>query len=169
MLWSVGTQEHRPEGIQSVNYNQLIKAKATLRRFIFVLFLVSIFSSGLVPVCDAQSQTDINLSAANDFKKADAELNKVYNKIKVSYKTKTLFLKRLQEVQLKWMAFRDAELEALYPTDGATDKEDAYGSAYSLCRSNWLTKLTIQRTKELKRWLDGIAEGDVCCGSIRVK
>jgi uncharacterized protein YecT (DUF1311 family) len=118
----------------------------------------------------AQSQLEINTAAAQDYAKTDAELNRVYKQIRTMYKSETLFLKRLQEAQQAWMAFRDAELEALYPTANKNDdKSSSYGSAYSLCRSNWLSTLTKQRTKELQRWLKGTQEGDVCCGSIKVK
>jgi len=38
-----------------------------------------------------------------------------------------------------------------------------------MCWSMELTGLTQERTQVLKVWLDGIEEGDVCSGSVKMK
>src|SRR5262245_27080495 len=113
----------------------------------------------------AQTQMDMNIDAGKDYQKADAELNRVYKKIFAEYKGDPKFLAKLRVSQTAWIAFRDAEMNALFPSTNIDD----YGSVYPMCHSTWMAKLTSQRTKELQRWLDGVQEGDVCCGSIKVK
>lgn len=114
----------------------------------------------------AQSQLDMNVDAGKDYAKADAELNKVYKQIVREYQGQKPFLLKLQAAERAWIVFRDAELEAIFP---AANKTDAYGSVYPMCRFQWLTQITKQRTSELKRWIRGSEEGDVCCGSIHNK
>ena len=73
-------------------------------------------------------------------------------------------MQKLKAAQKAWLAFRDAQLQAMYP---AADKQAEYGSVYPTCRCAVLKELTEQRTRELKVWLDGIPEGEVCRGSVK--
>jgi uncharacterized protein YecT (DUF1311 family) len=138
------------------------------KKFIKMPLVVLAIVSSVLLNCQtsfSQDQSQLGASAATEYQKADAALNKMYKKILVDYKNDLAFIKKLQLAQRSWISFRDAEIEAIFPL---ADK-DNYGSVYSMCRSNWLTKLTTQRTKELKRWIDGAQEGDVCCGSMHIK
>lgn len=128
-----------------------------------LLFLMMLF---ICTTANAQTQLEINEQACQEYAKKDKELNNVYEQILKSYKADTLFISKLKIAQRAWIAFRDAHLEALYP---ATDKRVEYGSIYPTCRCNELATITAQRTKELKRWLNGVEEGDTCSGSIKVK
>jgi hypothetical protein len=38
-----------------------------------------------------------------------------------------------------------------------------------MCVSMYLENLTNQRISTLKEWIDGIEEGDVCLGSVKMK
>ena len=49
------------------------------------------------------------------------------------------------------------------------DKLLHYGSVYPMCRSYILAEMTEQRTNKLKVWLEGIEEGEVCLGTIKMK
>ena len=115
----------------------------------------------------AQSQSAMNSCAYEDFTKADEELNRVYKAIRTEYSAETLFLEQLQRAQRAWIAFRDAELAARFPQQDDTRLH--YGSVYPICHNAVLTRLTMARTKQLQVWLDGIEEGDVCMGSVKVK
>ena len=116
---------------------------------------------------NANTQIDMNSCAYEDFKKADAELNRVYNAIRSEYSSNKLFLKKLKKSQQTWIAFRDAELEAFYPHQDDTRRH--YGSIYPICHNGLLARLTIERTKQLQVWLDGVEEGDVCSGTVKLK
>ena len=37
-----------------------------------------------------------------------------------------------------------------------------------MCEASYLDELTKSRIKTLKVWLDGIEEGDVCSGSVKI-
>nr|WP_290834060.1 lysozyme inhibitor LprI family protein [Flavobacterium sp.] len=113
----------------------------------------------------SQTQSEINEEAYKNYKKADKELNVVYQKILKDYKSDTAFLKNLKAAQKIWINFRDAEMLAKFP-----DREPGYyGSIQPTCWSNYLQELTEERTKRLKVWLTGIEEGNMCSGSVNIK
>jgi uncharacterized protein YecT (DUF1311 family) len=97
-----------------------------------------------------------------EFLKADKELNDTYQEIQSKYRGDTLFLKKLKNAQTAWIAFRDAQVEALYP---AKDKTLEYGSIYSECNCLEQNALTAARVIDLKKWLVKIPEGEMCRGS----
>jgi uncharacterized protein YecT (DUF1311 family) len=100
---------------------------------------------------------------AIDYQAAAAEMEQLYTLIIQRFKGDAVFVTKLRAAQLAWRRFRDAQLEALYP---AADKQLAYGSAYSGCRQMAMAVLTRQRIEQLRLWLIGVAEGDVCAGSL---
>ena len=77
-----------------------------------------------------------------------------------------MFIRKLREAQRAWLAFREAELAARYPEQ---DKRLSYGSVYPMCRRQVLAELTGQQTAQLRQWLAGAEEGEVCAGSIKKK
>jgi len=130
-----------------------------MKKIIIILLLASNF-------CIGQTQSAMNQEADKNYRKADAELNSVYNKILKDYKADTKFIAKLKVAQVAWIKFRDAEMNALFPEE---NKSVQYGSIFPMCWSNALTELTKQRIKKLKVWLNGIEEGEVCPGSIKIK
>ncbi|MHA7058850.1 lysozyme inhibitor LprI family protein [Aquimarina sp. M1] len=116
--------------------------------------------------CFSQTQSEINKEASNNYKKADIELNNVYQNILAEYKYDTAFIGQLKRTQRIWISYRDAELEMKFP---AENKQVEYGSVYPMCVSLFLKELTNERTEKLKIWLHGIEEGDICSGSVKLK
>jgi uncharacterized protein YecT (DUF1311 family) len=110
------------------------------------------------PCLGMQSQAEMNACAADQYAKADAELNAVYRQLIAKYKSDAEFVGRLRLAQESWLRFRDADVTCFYYQK---DKVAAYGSVYPTCRSRAMTHLTAERTKELKQMLDP-QEGDVC-------
>ncbi len=129
---------------------------------IFLLAFVVMAMLFIAPTF-AQSQTAMNMKAYSDYKKADAELNGVYQKILKSYFRETSFIKKFRTAQRLWIQLRDAELAAKYPNSGS------YGSVAPMCESIYLETLTRDRIKFLEVWVTGIEEGEVCLGSVRIK
>lgn len=126
--------------------------------YIFIFFLIQNLSFG-------QTQLELNQKAENDYKKADKELNSVYQKILIEYKSDTEFIKNLKISQKLWIQFRNAEMKMKFP-----EREVGYyGSVQPMCWSSYLKKLTEERIKTLKIWLTGIEEGDVCSGSVKME
>ena len=112
-----------------------------------------------------QSQAQMNQQADVTYRKADQELNRTYQQILKEYRTQTAFLQSLKAAQKLWIQFRDAEMKARYP---ATNSLLEYGSFFPVCYSNGMEELTKARTKQLRLWLIGIPEGDMCNGSVKV-
>jgi len=124
--------------------------------FILLLSSISVFS---------QSQLAENEKASQAYMKADKELNQVYQQILKEYKSDKSFIASLKKAQQAWIAFRDAEVAAIYP---AKNGREAYGSAFPMCWNMTLEELTKERTAKLKVWITGIPEGDMCSGSVRM-
>lgn len=128
-----------------------------------LLFISSLFFTVL---SFAQTQSEMNKAASEAYKKADEELNTAYKKLIKEYKSDITFVKSLRKAQRLWVSFRDAELEMKFPGDG--NKQFIYGSVYPMCVAQFLEVMTKKRIKQLKIWLDGVEEGDMCSGSIKV-
>jgi len=140
----------------------------------FGLLLLSVFlfvnsrpsSASLSSSPSPQNQFELTEKACADYKKADTEMNSIYRRILAENQNDRLFVQKMRAAQRAWVAFRDAHLESLFP---ATDKRAAYGSVQPMCHCMELEKITAERAKVLKQWLDGVEEGDVCAGSIKTK
>src|ERR1700750_979947 len=59
------------------------------------------------PCADAQSQAEMNMCAAQKFKAADAELNRVYNRLTSKLESDASQLARLKAAELSWLRYRD--------------------------------------------------------------
>ncbi len=127
--------------------------------------IVSIIFCTITGLCFGQTQGEMNEKAGLSFKKADRELNSVYQIILKDYKSDPEFIKNLKISQRIWIQFREAEMKTKYP-----DRETGYyGSVQPMCLSIYLEELTRDRTEKLKVWLTGIEEGDACQGSVKSK
>lgn len=129
----------------------------------FSLLLVILLSSSLIVF--SQTQLDVNKGANDSFHKADKELNDIYKRILVDYRSDTIFIKNLKASQRLWIMFRDAELKVKFPDPDIQN----YGSIYPFCVSKYLEQLTRERIQTLRQWIDGIEEGDECIGSVKLK
>ena len=112
-----------------------------------------------------QTQFEMNQEACGKYKKADAELNRIYQRVLRDYAGDKNFIQKMKLAQRAWLTFRDAHLNSIYPdpTPGT------YGSVNPMCRCIILEGLTIDRINALREWADGIQEGDVCGGSYKFK
>ena len=113
----------------------------------------------------AQTQGEMNQDAAGEFKAADKELNAIYQQILEDYADDDVFLANLKEAQRCWIDFRDAQLKMKYP-----DREPGYyGSIQPVCEMTYLAELTQDRIKTLNVWIEGVEEGNLCGGTVKVK
>lgn len=129
-------------------------------------YILCILTFVFCQITFGQSQTEMNQEAYAHYKEKDAELNLVYNKILKEYGNEKDFIINLKKAQNIWIQFRDAEMAMRFPKE---DKGLHYGSVYPMCRSYILAEMTEQRTNKLKVWLEGIEEGEVCLGTIKMK
>nr|WP_255665410.1 lysozyme inhibitor LprI family protein [Legionella sp. 16cNR16C] len=109
----------------------------------------------------AETQSEVTEDACQQFKTIDASLNTIYKRILHSYQDDKTFIPSFVTAQKKWLAFRDAHLDSLYPN------ERDNGSVSPMCRCLALYQLTKARVEQLKLWDEGVEEGDVCSGSIK--
>ena len=128
-----------------------------------LLVLASFLSC--ISISFGQTQSDLNEAEHKKYLKADKELNSVYQKILKEYKEDTSFIKNLKQSQNIWVQFRDAEMKMRYPNR----ESGHYGSVLPMCWSIYLKELTDERIKTLQVWLNGVEEGDVCAGSVKIK
>jgi len=115
---------------------------------------------------EAKSQLDLNACAFKKYQKADAELNRVYREILKKYKNDPVFIKKLRAAQRAWLKFRDAQFEATFPQVLDSHGQYTYGSIFPMCASLYKEELIKSRIKELRLWLDGVEEGELCSGSV---
>jgi uncharacterized protein YecT (DUF1311 family) len=127
------------------------------------IILLSVFFGQFICLF-GQTQNDLNIKAKLEFEKVDKNLNQLYKKILQDYKSDTIFIKSMKEAQRQWVKYRDAQEKMKYPA-----YKGAIESVLPMCRNYYLTELTNSRIKELKQWIDGVEEGDVCSGSIKIK
>ena len=133
-----------------------------IRTLLCTLLLSALFAAGR---CEAQTQGDLNEQTAAEFHAADKELNSIYQKILEEYVDDEAFIANLKEAQRCWIAFRDAQLKMKYP-----EREPGYyGSILPSCEAIYLAELTQERIKALQVWIEGVQEGDVCAGTVRIK
>jgi uncharacterized protein YecT (DUF1311 family) len=114
-------------------------------------------------MANAQSQAAMHECASNRLSAADKELNQVYQQVLHKFAKDPVFIAKLKTAQKAWVAFRDAELAARFPDNDTSN----YGTVYPMCVNNELEAMTRKRTEELREWLKGAEEGDVCAGSYR--
>lgn len=117
-------------------------------------------------LCGASSAADPENPAAR-LARADKLLNERYQTVLNLYAKDPVFLEKFRASQRAWLKFRDAELAALFPH--AKTDHGYYGSILDEAWAHWQTELTEERSDQLERWIEGVEEGDVYGGSIRVR
>lgn len=134
-----------------------------MKRFLRYASFALVLIAGTVA---SASQVEENESAAQELKAVEEKLAAVLQQIRETNKDDSKFLSALEESQVAWANYRDAQLNLVFPN---RDDRLGYGTVLPMCWSVWKAKLTITRISELKLWIDGIEEGEVCGGSIRAK
>ncbi len=101
----------------------------------------------------AGTQREMNVCAADDFRKADAELNATWQALLKKEAADKLFIARLRTAQKAWLAFRDAELAAYFAC-AEQDVRQCWGSMYPLSFLGRKAAMTQERTRALKAILE---------------
>jgi len=129
------------------------------------IMTLAIFTLFAAPLAQAQTQGEMNAEAAAEFNGVDEQLNSMIQQILSDYAEDEVFIASLKEAQRCWIAFRDAQLKMKYPNR----QPGYYGSILPSCEMTYLTELTQDRIKALQAWIDGVQEGDMCAGTVKVK
>ncbi len=96
------------------------------------------------------AQSELNRCADEDARAVDAELNRLYQELLSKNRGDENATKKLRDAQRAWVAFRDAQLQALYPVE---DKQREYGSIYPMCYAEVAAAMTKERIAQLRRML----------------
>ena len=111
----------------------------------------------------AVAQAERNACASTEAKAAQAEMETVFRDVLKKHSADPHFVRQLKAAQLAWLAFRDAELRARFPS---ARPERGYGSVFPMCWRLEHVRLFRERTKALRIWLDGPTDSDsTCAGS----
>lgn len=110
------------------------------RKYMFALFFV--FWPFLL---SAQSQFEMNMTANQNYIKADKSLNKVYKKLMLLLNTDEK--KLLVKAQKEWLKYRDSDCD--FEKEGYDG-----GSMQPMVYYDCLKSKTLARTKDLKRLLE---------------
>ena len=121
--------------------------------------LIVIFLIMILPFSQTMAASD---DICAEMKEADQRLNAAYQTVMHSEKIDAQAKNAIKKAQRAWIAFRDAHVESIFPGENLVQK---YGTAYKLCTCITIQKLTEDRIQQLKFWIDGVQEGDVCSGS----
>lgn len=93
------------------------------------------------------TQYELNVCASEEFKRADIELNRIYQQLLKKAAGDKLATTKIKWAEQTWIVYRDAYLEAMYP---AEDKQGEYGSIYPMEWALAKAKLTKAQTGALK-------------------
>lgn len=104
---------------------------------------------------NAMTQTDMNICAGIDYKKADDNLNSVYKKILSLIGEDKNLKSQLISAQKAWIVFRDNECTF---ASSAVSGGSIYPTVYASCTE----ELTKNRVKELEAYTR-CKEGDLAC------
>lgn len=110
------------------------------------LFLV-IFYCAIAATGFAQTQSDVNFHALQEYKKADQQLNETYQQILTEKKTDSLFVRNLKKAQKSWVQLRDAQLALKFPP---RKENNYYQSVQPMLQASFLTEFTLQRIDEIR-------------------
>ena len=113
----------------------------------------------------SQSTNEMTHDACGQYKAIDKKLNDVYRQILLVYDDDKVFIKNLKAAQYAWVIFKEAHLASRFPDE----RKRNYGSVYPMCKCDLLTDITKARVEDLKIWLIGVNEGEVCLGSVKLK
>jgi uncharacterized protein YecT (DUF1311 family) len=110
-----------------------------------------------MPVC-VQSQAEMNVDANRELRAAEDEMSAVLESLTKKAAGHPDALATLRRAQSAWVAFRDAQIDALWPSK---TPQSTYGTVHPMCVAMERAGLTKQRIAELRVMLK-VEEGEVC-------
>lgn len=111
------------------------------------------------------SQTDLNLSSEAIFIITKNKLDSIITIIQKEYDNDSTLIINLSNSQKEWLEYRDAQLLMKFPMNDPIRE----GSVFNTCYFDYINELTKERIDILNDWIEGVKEGEVCGGSIKIK
>lgn len=119
--------------------------------FAIVLLLCSSMTYAAFKCNPDGNQAELNQCALDDYQAADKQLNDTWKKLMLKFKNDKTASSKLKIAQKAWLAFRDAEVDAMFAC--ANPVSNCWGSMEPMLRYGELTTLTQERTKRLQKYL----------------
>jgi uncharacterized protein YecT (DUF1311 family) len=94
----------------------------------------------------ATTQAAMQACANEEAARADGELNRIYQKLLTAARGRSLAISKIKLAQEKWVAYRDAYIEAMYPEQ---NKQAAYGSRFPMDVDLLRLQMTLQQIEAL--------------------
>lgn len=132
----------------------LIAKTLDMRKVILLMLLAS--AAVGQQVAYENTQTGMNDAADRQLESAETEMQGELDQMTQRAKRNSDVIAKLQKSQAAWQAYRDAQLEAMWPGDPA-----GYGSVQPMCVAESKTAMTRARTRELRQ-MQSPSEGDAC-------
>jgi uncharacterized protein YecT (DUF1311 family) len=107
---------------------------------------------------ETTGQIQMDRCARQQFEHADRQLNETYTRVIQKFSVTPSTIKRIHAAQRAWIRFRDAEIEALFPSAN----RELHGTVYPMCRWLELLRLTRARTVELSSMI-AVKNDDSAC------
>ena len=147
-------------------YMQFTARKSILMKFSALSLLFLFSSSAFAQKESYHTQLEMNFAFMRAYDDADSILNATYRQVQQIYSSDSLFLQDLKTAQRAWIAFRDAQMAMTFPK-----REDSAfrGSIEPTCYWNEKTMLTQDRINQLKQWINGVEQGELCGGTRRIR
>jgi uncharacterized protein YecT (DUF1311 family) len=134
-----------------------------LRKPAVAMILVSLLMAQDPPkpydVCmdKAETQFELNKCAGDDAGRAQQEMEAAHAELLKLAADDPGAVKKLKAAQTAWLAYMDAHIEEIYPSEDP----HYYGSVHPMCIANIRADLMRQRTKMLRKIMEH-EEGEVC-------
>ncbi len=99
------------------------------------------------------NQAELNACAYEDYQAADKKLNETWKKLITKFKAEKTATAKLKAAQKAWIAFRDAEMDAMFACEDG-NVQVCWGSMYPMLLNGELQTMTEVRTAQLQKYLD---------------
>lgn len=131
--------------------------KLAILILVSMLLAVSTSQDSQIPYAYEETQLGMNEAADKELHAAEAEMATVLDSLMKKAAGKTDAIAKLNKAQTAWKSYRDAQLDAMWPSP----EREQYGSVNPMCVAMKRTGLTKTRVMELRAMLEP-EEGDVC-------
>jgi uncharacterized protein YecT (DUF1311 family) len=90
---------------------------------------------------------ELDICAKKDATQAEHRSKAIYQQLIRRFSTDPIAFEKIANAEKAWIAYRDAYIEAMYPTE---DKQEAYATMYPMQASLTYARLTEQHIHALK-------------------
>ena len=138
-----------------------------MRSITVLLFLFMVTTVGMAQneQVGAKSVIDQSRNSCSDYLKTKKSMDDMVKSLEEEYAKYPKFLAKFKKAQDAWVAYRDIQLEMIFPE---ADKAQ-YGGFYPTCRCNWLVEMTNEHVDFLVKFVSNTDDVEPCGGAVNSK